>query len=94
MGLVPVSGEREKGKEAGHQVNGCIPTAYMFRGQHPYRRSPAFLVTAKQPPAKGVLGSWASAKSYSRNLASIEKRAGMAVLRSYSISLYHLPSPT
>ncbi len=45
-------------------------------------------------PKRVLLRNRASAKSYSRNLASIEKRAGMAVLRFYSISLYHLPSPT
>src|ERR671912_39474 len=38
VGLVPVW-ERGKGKEDGHQVIGCIPTASMFRGQHSERKS-------------------------------------------------------
>ena len=36
-GLVPVSGEMGKGKEDGHQVDSCIPTAHMYQCQHPKR---------------------------------------------------------
>ena len=31
------SGEMGKGKEDGHQVDGCIPTAHMYQCQHPKR---------------------------------------------------------
>ena len=44
-------------------------------------------------PRRSFSENGASAKYYSRKLSRYEKRAGMAVLRSYSISLYHLPSP-
>jgi hypothetical protein len=50
--LVPIWGKWGKGKEDGHQDNGCIPTAYMFLFQYTKRCSLVFLVAAMHSAAE------------------------------------------